>query len=135
MYEKFIKDELQIRIDEAKQNGTENIDCSVSFATEVMALINVLEEESNNALNQLRERLPRIMTLSEAVAADVCWLEDKKTHTVTAVGLSYEFEHKTVNAFPPGHFATSYEAEKYGKTYRCWTAKPDRESINNTKWE
>lgn len=50
IYEKYIKRELQLLIDKAEQNDSKIINCSVSFATEIMTLINHLTGDSDNVL-------------------------------------------------------------------------------------
>ena len=82
---------------------------------------------------ELKDMKPRILSLDEAVNADVCWLEDKKTGSVIPVSVFYESKW-TVNAYPPGKCGINYDVAKYGKTYRCWNGCPDEELRKNEKW-
>lgn len=83
-------------------------------------------------IEYLKEHMPRVMTLEEAAAAEVCWLEDRKAKTLKAVGV-YQ-ESYIINAYPPGKCADSYDKKKYGKTYRCWTQKPDEQMMIEAEW-
>lgn len=88
----------------------------------------------HNIIDELESMKPQILSLNDAVDADVCWLEDKKTGSVIPVGVFYESKW-TVNAYPPGKCGINYDVAKYGKTYRCWSGCPDEELRKNAEWK
>lgn len=83
-------------------------------------------------INYLKEQMPRVLTLEGAALAEVCWLENKKENTLRAVGV---FVHNhVVDAYPPGRSASTYDRDKYGKTYRCWSSQPSEQQRKMTPW-
>ena len=59
---------------------------------------------------------PRVMTLEEAKKAEVCWLEQ----------CGYE-PFATLEA-------STWNPERYGKSYRCWNHMPTEEQRKAVKW-
>lgn len=122
--------ELQHRINASKGNYREFIDLLVEDAEEIIALLKEYEEQKRKWLQSMK---PQILSLNDAMNADVCWLENKKTGSLIPVGVFYESKW-TVSAYPPGKCGINYDVAKYGKTYRCWSCCPDEELRKNTEW-
>lgn len=102
-------------------------------------------EPLKDALSLLKEQEPQVLTL-EDVRSDhdrVLWIEcdDSKTQNVG--------QYRGQICWHDGHigkwerfevmgFASDYlyrDTEKYGKTWRCWNARPTEEQMRDTKWE
>ena len=98
-----------------------------------------------DALVLLREQEPRVMTLDE-VRRDhdrVLWIECDESKT-QSVG-----QYRGQVCWHDGHigkwerfvvigFASDYlhrKTEKYGKTWRCWNARPSEQQMRDTPWE
>ncbi len=115
--------------------------CSESFSKSLEYPPGLVED----ALALLEEQEPRVMTLEE-VRGDhdrVLWIEcdDSKTQSIG--------QYRGHVCWHDGHigkwerfvtmgFANDYlhrETEKYGKTWRCWNARPTEEQMRETPWE
>ena len=83
-----------------------------------------------DALALLREQEPRVMTREEVIQSnDWIWYQLKNTHcgwtiSVDCDGKWIEWEDSTTD-----------QRCKYGKKWRCWTARPSEQQMRDTKWE
>jgi len=93
----------------------------------------------------LEEREPVVMTLGD-VRRDhdrVLWIEcdDSKTQSIGQYRGQVCWHDRHIGKwerFTIIGFANDYlhrETEKYGKTWRCWSARPTPEQMRDTKWE
>ena len=98
-----------------------------------------------DALALLREQEPRVMTLGD-IRRDhdrVLWIEcdDSKTQSIGQYCGQVCWHDRHIGKwerFVIIGFANDYlhrETEMYGKTWRCWSAKPTPEQMRDTKWE
>lgn len=98
-----------------------------------------------DALALLKEQEPRVMTLGD-VRRDhdrVLWIEcdDSKTQSIGQYRGQVCWHDRHIGKwerFTTIGFANDYlhrETEKYGKTWRCWSARPTPEQMRETKWE
>ncbi len=98
-----------------------------------------------DALALLRDQMPRVMTLEE-VYEDydrVVWIEcdDSKTQSVGQYRGRTGWHANCVTIwvrFVTMSFAADYlhrRADKYGKEWRVWSARPSPEQMANTPWE
>ena len=98
-----------------------------------------------DALALLREQEPRVLTLGD-VRRDhdrVLWIEcdDSKTQSIGQYRGQVCWHDRHIGKwerFTIIGFAKDYlhrETEKYGKTWRCWSARPSPEQMRETKWE
>ena len=89
-----------------------------------------------DALALLKEREPRVIDISEIYTAkklDV-WFEDKGDNIVHPLMLiETEMTNKSQTAFFYPMMVRPIKA--YGKTWRCWTARPTDEQRQAVKWE
>ena len=88
-----------------------------------------------DALELLKEREPRVIDISEIYTAkklDV-WFEDKSENIVHPLMLiETEMTNKSQTAFFYPMLVRPIKA--YGKTWRCWTARPTDEQRKAVKW-
>ena len=89
-----------------------------------------------DALALLKEQEPRVMTLGEIFTAQKTdtWYEIRNEETIHPLML-VETENSIKNQcayFWPGTVAP---IKGYGKTWRCWTARPTDERRKAVKWE
>ena len=94
-----------------------------------------LDRLKNDALELLKEREPRVIDISEIYTAkklDV-WFEDKSENIVHPLMLiETEMTNKSQTAFFYPMLVRPIKA--YGKTWRCWTARPTDEQRKAVKW-
>lgn len=102
-------------------------------------------EPLKDALTLLKDQEPRVMTLGE-VCRDhdrVLWIEcdDSKTQSIGQYRGQVCWHDRHFGKwerFATIGFANDYlhrETEKYGKTWRCWNARPTEEQMRETPWE
>lgn len=89
----------------------------------------------SDALAMLKAQEPRVMTLSEALAADYVYLEIK-------LHASLPCECCILAVDPDGGilplhkgFCAYLDGEEYGETWRCWTSRPTEEQRRAEPWE
>jgi len=89
-----------------------------------------------DALELLKAQQPRVMTLEEANDADVCWAEGRDGWDATPprrVSLWNRYEVRLYR-FASKEYV-SLKPNEYGKTWRCWTARPTDEQREAVEWE
>lgn len=76
---------------------------------------------------------PRLMSLNEALGVECCWLEqdaDARIRPACCVMLANGSAYvERLKADP-----VLLQPEDYGKTWRCWTAKPSDSQRAGAKW-
>lgn len=90
-----------------------------------------------DALSLLKAQEPRVMTLEEAVRADICFVEFKGGEPSPAFVsvATYSWLSEPIYRL---QFANSYsysDITKQGKQYRIWSARPTDEQRKTVKWE
>ena len=93
----------------------------------------------NEAISLLKEQEPRVMTLDEAAADHEVWTEAKLRGTERIpLFISILWLTDDVKDFELELMGTSKRAfmlsKEYGKTWRCWSAKPTDEQRLAVKW-
>lgn len=90
---------------------------------------------------------PRVMTLEELVAAQKMkmpvWRETKRAHKDMYNGwmLAYNIQlgqcitGTRQDMTAPNGRVVRYKLDDYGKTWRCWTARPDEETRRAEPWQ
>ena len=100
-----------------------------------------------DALALLKEREPRVLTLEEVrdkqIKATPVWKETKSRNKGLYVGWVLAYEVQTGQgitgdclgmAEPSGRMVW-YKLGDYGKTWRCWSAKPTDEQRKAVEWD
>lgn len=88
------------------------------------------------AVEMLKEREPRVIGISEIYTAkkiDV-WIEDKSesiVHPLMLIETEMTNKSQTVFFYP----MLGRPIKAYGKTWRCWTARPTDEQREAVKWD
>lgn len=94
-----------------------------------------LRDYAEDALELLKEQEPRVIDISEIYTAkklDV-WLEDKSDIVHPIMLIETEMTNKSQTAFFYPMLVRPIKA--YGKTWRCWTARPTDEQRKAVKWD
>lgn len=76
--------------------------------------------------------LPRVLTLDEALEADVCWLEKKGDNRVWPCKIGCGEKWAAVWRFDQEPMAVP--RDEYGKLSRCWSARPTDEQRKAEPW-
>jgi hypothetical protein len=89
-----------------------------------------------NKLVLLKEQEPRVMTLGEIFTAQKTdtWYEirnEETIHPLMLVETENSIKHQCAYFWP--EFVAPIKG--YGKTWRCWTARPTDERRKAVKWE
>lgn len=88
---------------------------------------------AKDALELLKAQEPRVLTLDEALEADVCWLEKKGDDRVWPCKVGGGEKWAVVWRFDQEPIAVP--RDEYGKLFRCWSARPTEEQREAVKWD
>lgn len=98
--------------------------------------IDLSPSDGKKILELLKEREPKVIDISEIYTAkklDV-WIENKSENTVHPLMLiETEMTNKSQTAFFYPMLVRPIKA--YGKTWRCWSARPTDEQRKAVKWD
>ena len=101
----------------------DNGDCKQNWADDALALLKAQE--------------PRVLTQEEIKEGEPYWFDAGKEFVARPVICAYKEddarEPYIVFVWQFGTF--SHRLETYGKTWRCWSAKPTDEQRKAVKWE
>ena len=89
---------------------------------------------TDDALELLKEQMPRVLTLEEATGEDECWLECDNGHCGYADCIMM-FDG---SVYLWRCFASEpkvMDCATYGRQWRCWTSKPKDEQRETTPWD
>lgn len=93
-----------------------------------------------DALSLLKAQMPRVMTPEEVEEAKICWIEDDEL-IFPAIFLMHNTTLELMFFMSTKYFSVSekyydtvHSVQKYGKTWRCWNAKPTNEQRKATPW-
>ena len=76
--------------------------------------------------------LPRVLTLDEALEADVCWLEKKGDDRVWPCKIGGGEKWAAIWRFDQEPMAVP--RDEYGKLFSCWSARPTEEQRKAETW-
>lgn len=76
--------------------------------------------------------LPRVLTLDEALEADVCWLEKKWDDRVWPCKVGGGEKWAAIWRFDQEPMAVP--RDEYGKLFRCWSARTTKEQRKAASW-
>ena len=103
-----------------------------------------IPEAFNMAINALKARESRVMTLDEIGSAlkTPLWKETKRAHKDLYNGwvLAYEIQKgqgitgTRLGMSEPSGRVVWYRVDDYGTTWRCWTSRPTAEQREATPW-
>lgn len=85
-----------------------------------------------DALSLLKAQEPRVLTLDEALEADVCWLEKKGDDRVWPCKVGSGEKWAAIWRFDQEPMAVP--RDEYGKLFRCWSARPTEEQRKAETW-
>lgn len=99
----------------------------------------ISEEEVDAVLELIREAEPHVLTLAkiQSGTVEVAWLECSDKEEVRA-GLWFKRINEGEDEGIIIHVLDGFEGLRtavYGKTWRCWTARPTEEQMRDTPWE
>ena len=102
--------------------------------------VRLSKEDAACILALLKEHEPRVLTLNEAAADQEVWTEVKLRGTEhIPLFISILWLTDDVKDFELELMGKSKKAfmlsKEYGKTWRCWSAKPTDEQRKAVKWE
>lgn len=91
---------------------------------------------ATDALALLREQEPRVMTLEEVQEDELVWIEVPQSDEIWPALLREAdwFGHPKW-AMCGYAIARSFLRNRYGKDWRCWTARPTDEQRKAVKWD
>ena len=75
---------------------------------------------------------PRVLTLEDALEADVCWLEIEGSDRVPPCRIGGGVKCVTIRRFDQVPEAALLD--EYGKLFRCWSARPTEEQRKAAPW-
>ena len=99
-----------------------------------------LLEMYNSVITLLKAKEPRVMTLSNLRDIGSVWELNTPPHLWMDINPSYRWTRgfwvawREIYDMIDGLHPT-YDADNYGKIWRCWTTRPTVEQMNNTPWE
>jgi len=90
----------------------------------------------NDALALLYERVPKVLSLEDAMRAKVCWIE--KRHNPVVLPCQVKVYSKSdytafINKFLP-YSNENISRDKYGVTWRCWNVEPSEDERKIAAW-
>lgn len=140
--EKIIKGLECCRI---QQNEVPPICEACPYADEARGTCEDMSGLLNDAYEMLKAQEPRVMTLEDLAGAQKTpvWRETKRAHKDLYNGwvLAYDIQRgqgitwmRQGMAEPNGRVGW-YKLDDYGKTWRCWTARPTLEQREAAKWD
>lgn len=99
-----------------------------------------------NAIALLKEQEPRVLTIEEVLACNPrdewLWFEEdaygyiEESAMICAQIYGFVDSSIAVNVPSQTHDETiEFDNENYGKTWRCWSAKPTDEQRRDVKWD
>lgn len=94
-------------------------------------------EEVKTVLKQAKAQQPRVMTLEEVNALDwdYCYLEQERLPGNEYRGMLGKYIMTCVTWPSITAAKISQGVDNYGKTWRCWTSRPDEKVRTETPWE
>ena len=84
------------------------------------------------ALEIMKALEPRVLTLDEALEADVCWLEISGSDRVPPCRIGGFNDFFSILRF--GQAAEVCSKNNYGRLLRCWSARPTDEQRKAAPW-
>lgn len=86
-----------------------------------------------DALELLKAQVPRLLTLEEALEADVCWAEINGMDRVPPCRIGKNLEGYFLKLFVG--CPEVFQEDEYGREIRCWSARPTDEQLATKPWE
>ena len=91
---------------------------------------------ARDALELLKEREARVLTLEEVTGGDECWFEFRPAPVGRYADCYMNNNPEYTSAYFTGKSTSSLFSNKdYGKDWRCWSARPTDEQRKAVKWE
>lgn len=96
-----------------------------------------LGELRKDALELLKEQEPRVLTLGEVKAFDYdyCYLEEERMPGKEYRGVCGRYKVTCITWPSITQMRIARKDDTYGKSWRCWTAKPTDEQRKAVKWD
>ena len=90
------------------------------------------DQTIDRAVKLLKAQEPRVLTLDEALEADLCWLEKKGDDRVWPCKVGGGEKWAAIWRFDQEPMAVL--RDEYGELFRCWSARPTDEQREATPW-
>ena len=88
-----------------------------------------------DVISLLKQDEPHVLTLEEALNADVCWFESCTIYD-SAYGVVYhQAGSNTVQIVRLEHGNAFEDVSDYGSSWRCWNRKPSEEQRRTAEWQ
>lgn len=85
--------------------------------------------------DMLSKGKPRLLSFDEVRTNVVYWVERKLIHQPWPICLRcIKNQHLLTSQKYEDWFGESWDADEYGKEWRCWTDKPSEEQMKGAKW-
>ena len=89
-----------------------------------------------DAIALLREQEPRVMTLKEIRMHEVYWAEQENVSRPWPIAMHHIRNAGLLDGpVYQDYMGDNYNTKEYGKTWRCWTARPTDEQRKAVKWD
>lgn len=128
-----------------QRNGVPPLCEDCPYMNPMEGTCDALDELLGDALTLLKAQEPRVMTLEELAGAQKTpvWRETKRAHKDLYNGwmLAYDIQRgQGITGMRQGMTEPNgrvgwYKLDDYGKTWRCWTARPTDEQREAVKWD
>ena len=94
----------------------------------------------DDAINLLRETEPRVMTLEELQKAangedEIVFIEENGAGYTGWAEPDTDCSGNIIIWWPGNEWEWELDTDEYGRTWRCWTAKPTREQREAVAWK
>lgn len=112
---------------------------AVDRADAMLEMAELVPTDARAIIRMLKEQEPRIMTLDEvknlrSLYDGAVWLEALSGLFPVLPEICMPNITFFV-AIPFDHYHGYFDNKYYGKTWRCWTARPTHEQMEATKWD
>lgn len=89
-----------------------------------------------DALELLKEKQPRVLTLEEVKQAEVVWCEwgcvEGYVNCMLFDKIDPDGDYRLIESNGGGLY---YSASEYNESWRCWSASPTDEQMKVTEWD
>ncbi len=88
-----------------------------------------------DVIRLLKEDEPHVLTLDEALSADVCWYDSAWIHNPAYGSLKRSDGTPTVQIIRLEEGPAYEDVNSYGTSWRCWNRRPSEEQRRTAEWQ
>lgn len=88
-----------------------------------------------DVISLLKQDEPHVLTLEEALSADVCWYDSAWLHNPAYGSLKRSDGSTTVQIIRLEEGPAYEDVNSYGTSWRCWNRKPSDEHKRTAEWQ